>query len=52
MNFYFVGAMLILTFMSGMILGVLLSVADQKAARKSRPISIREKAPHFYDLRA
>ena len=52
MDIYFVGALLILTFMSGMILGVLLSIADRKAARKPRPISVREKAPHFYDLRA
>lgn len=52
MDIYFVGAMLILTFMSGMILGVLLSIADRKEARKARKVTVSQKAPHFYDLRA
>ena len=52
MNFCFVVALLILTFMCGMILGTLLTLMDQKEASKARKVTADRKAPHFYDLRA
>ena len=52
MNSCFIGAMLILTFMCGMILGTLLTLMDRKEASKARKINSERKSSHFYDLRA
>lgn len=45
-------AAIILAFLDGLILGAFFARAERPKSTKHRKVEIKEKAPHFYDLRA